>query len=180
MVRALGPQSPLWMKRSASKLKHDIASRLLLSQGMSMENKLYIELLAACPMTLTISLVRLLAGQGEFLLPDSRGVASKEFLSAPSLFLTMEAMLGSAVAGRDPEAAIPVVCVQRGSVHALETACDHIRGVMAPCKTVSRDPGSIITMSEVGNFETIYVAVILYKTLRQRLAIMKQGGQPSG
>ena len=64
------------------------------------------------------------------MLPGVRGVPSKECLSAPSLFVPMEPMLGSAVAGRDPEAAIPVVCVQPGSVCALETACNHIQGVM--------------------------------------------------
>ena len=54
---------------------------------------------------------------------------------------------------------------------------------MASCITVSSrplgDPGSISTMSEVGNSETIYEAVMLFKTIRQRLAIMKQR-QPTG
>ena len=109
------PRGPKLMSGGRHPIKA-IASRLLLAQAMSMDDKFYIEPLAAC-LTSTISLARLLAGQGEISLPGVRGVPSKERLSAPSLFVPMEPMLGSAVAGRDPEAAIPVVCIQRGNYY---------------------------------------------------------------
>ena len=166
------PRGPKLMSGGRHPFKA-IASRLLLAQAMSMENKYHIEPLAAC-LTSTISLARLLAGQGEISPREEGEVVSS---SAPSLFVPLEPMLGSAAAQRDPAAAIPVECVQVGSVRALETACNHIQGVMASCITVNRkplgDPGSISNISEVGNSETIYAGVVLYKTLRHRLAAMK-------
>ena len=155
-----------------------IASRLLLAQAMSMSDSNRTEPLTAC-LTSTIALARLLAGQGDICVPAGDIDSASDLRSLPEkLVVPSDPMLGDESATEaGPSASIRVVCVKQGSAPALETACNHIRGViMSRGITVNGrtlgNPGNIKRMREVGDSETLWTAVLLYKALRQRLAGM--------
>ena len=152
-----------------------IASRLLLAQAMSMSDSTRIEPLTGC-LTATIALARLLDGQGDICVPTGGSVSATLQRVPETLVVPSEPMLGESATGTRPSTCIPVVYVQQGSPCALETACSHIREVMSRCITVGGrtlgDPGAIRSMSQVGDSETIWAAVVLYKALRHKLSRM--------
>lgn len=140
-----------------------VCSSLLMAQAVSMDDRQQPELLAAC-LPATVALGHLLRGDG---LPSSNcSTASASFVQQIATTPSVHVPMHPPLILKDGDS-VTVRRVLPGTRQAKDLARNHLRGVMEAINISGSylAPDKANTLADVGNSETIWEGICLYKSL---------------